>query len=558
MGLFSVLGVGTRGLAASQLGMDITGQNISNADVEGYSRKRLNMTPDYRYDGSYGQMGFGVDVVNIERIRNVYIDQQIRRQNREVGYFEEIDHALERVENVFVEPDDTGLQAYVDQFFNSWQNLTKYPDDVSARTMVKTNGEILTDVFHNLAGELRDIRETRNDEIAQRIERVNELSHEIYNLNLEIAHVEIGDQNANDSRDRRDLLLKELSKIIDIETNENERGQVTVTTMGNIIVSPVDVQELEITTTTVQRADGTSFAEVAVRFANSKRAYVPRGGQMKGLFDARDIIVPEYQKKLDDLAVALADKVNELHLGGYNLHGYSGIFFFDPSLTGASNIAVSSSILQDVKNIAAAGDAEERNGSDLVNTTFGAAPVQLYDLPPGNPSRQRIRNVMSGTTIVTNAATGVVLRPEVDYHIDYTLGQFQLLNGVHDGADLNIEFKYRTGTYAGPGDNSNALAIAQLRENLTMEPDPLGQYTATFSQYYSSYVGRLGLSRNEATSNLETRTYLIQQFEAHQDSIAGVSLDEEMAELIKFQHTYQASARLITTAEKMLDILMNM
>ncbi|MBD3317864.1 MAG: flagellar hook-associated protein FlgK [Chitinivibrionales bacterium] len=558
MGLFSVLGIGTRGLSASQLGMDVTGQNISNADVEGYSRKRLNITPDYRYDGSYGQMGFGVEVVNIERIRNVYIDEQIRRQNREVGYYEEIDHTLERVENVFIEPEDTGLQSYLDEFFNSWQNLTKYPDDVAARTMTKTNAEILVDVFHNLSGELRDIRETRNDEIKQRVGKVNELSKEIFNLNLEIAHVEIGDQNANDSRDRRDRLLKELSKLIDIQTTENERGQVTVTTMGNIIVSPVDSQELEISTKTTKRADGTSFAEVSVRFSDSNRIYEPSGGQLKGLFESRDTIVPEYQQKLDKIARTIVEKVNEIHISGYNLHGYSGINFFDPSLTGASDIDVSASILQDVQNIAAAGDAEEKNGNDRINTTFGASPVQLYDRPPGDPSRQRIRNVMSGSVVVTNGASGVVLRPDVDYHVDYTLGQIQLLNAVHDGADLDVEFKYRTGTYAGPGDNSNAIAIAQLREKLVMEPDAHGRNTATLNQFYGSYIGQLGLNRNEATSHLETRNYLIRQFETHQDSIAGVSLDEEMAELIKYQHTYQASARLISTAERMLDVLMNM
>lgn len=87
MGLFSILGVGVRGLSASQLGMDITGQNIANADVEGYSRKRLNMTAEYRWHETYGQMGFGVDVINIERIRNELIDEQIRKQNQEVGHF---------------------------------------------------------------------------------------------------------------------------------------------------------------------------------------------------------------------------------------------------------------------------------------------------------------------------------------------------------------------------------------------------------------------------------------------------------------------------------------
>ena len=143
MSLLSVLNVGTRAIFASQLAMDVAGQNISNADVEGYSRKRLNLQPDYRFDSAYGQIGMGVDVINIERLRNEFMDEQIRRQNQQVGYYEELDYTLESIENIFTEPSDTGVIHFVDQFFDSWQNLSNNPSDISARTMVRTNAEIL-------------------------------------------------------------------------------------------------------------------------------------------------------------------------------------------------------------------------------------------------------------------------------------------------------------------------------------------------------------------------------------------------------------------------------
>ncbi|NLE00364.1 MAG: flagellar hook-associated protein FlgK, partial [Fibrobacter sp.] len=127
MGLFSVLNVATRGLSASQLAMDVAGQNISNADVKGYSRKRLNLNADYRYDSSFGQMGMGVEVLNIERMRNTFIDEQIRRQNQEIGTYDEINYTLESIENIFTEPNDTGILHFIDQFFDSWQNLANNP-----------------------------------------------------------------------------------------------------------------------------------------------------------------------------------------------------------------------------------------------------------------------------------------------------------------------------------------------------------------------------------------------------------------------------------------------
>ena len=561
MSLFSVLGIGTRGLMASQLGMDITGQNIANADVEGYSRKRLNLAADYRYDGTYGQMGFGVEVINIERMRDEFIDQQIRGQNKEVGYYEEIDHTLEAVENILTEPSDTGIMHFIDQFFDSWENLANNPADIAARTMVRTNGEILTNAFHNISSELRDLRSTRNDQISNKVEEVNELVNEIFNLNKEVAAVEINDQHANDSRDRRDLLLKRLSKIIDIHVIENDLGQVTVTTAGNIIVSPVDVQELEITSSVFTRPDGTNYADIGVRFSKSKRPYTPTGGEMKGLFDSRDIFIPEYENWLDTLAIGLVQEVNAQHVVGYNLMGYNGFYFFDTQVTGASNINLSATVLSDVKNIAAAlGLATQpaiTNNVAVGALNFGTIYQLTTDGVPstGSGDPDNAKNIAQGTVVVTIGGTALI--EGIDYSVNYITGTIQMLHTGYDNNAVTIDFDYNTGGFPGVGNNENAIEISKLRHALTMAPDALGNPTTTFDQYYSTVIGRLGFARNEAASNLETREFLIEQYETHQDSIAGVSLDEEMAELIKFQHTYQAAARVITTANQMLDVLMN-
>lgn len=561
MGLFSVLGIGTRGMMASQLGMDVTGQNIANADVEGYSRKRLNMAAAYRRDEYFGQMGFGVEVINIERVRDEFIDQQIRGQNKEVGYYEEIDHTLEAVENIITEPSDTGIMHFINQFFDSWENLANNPADIAARTMVRTNGEILTNVFHNVSSELRDLRRTRNDEISNKVEEVNELVNEIFNLNKEIAAVEIKNQHANDSRDRRDLLLKKLSKIIDIQVIENDIGQVTVTTAGNIIVSPVDVQELEITSTVFTRQDGTNYSDIGIRFNKSKRPYIPTGGEIKGLFDSRDIHIPEYEGWLDTLAVGLVEKVNAQHVLGYNLMGYNGFYLFDTQVTGASDINLSATVLSDVKNIAAAlGQATQpaiTNNVAAGALNFGTIYQLTTDGVPstGSADPENAKNIVQGTVVVSIGGTTLI--EGVDYSVNYLTGTIQMLHSGYDNNPVTVDFDYMSGGFPGPGNNENAIEITKLRHALTMSPDPLGNPTATFDQYYSTFVGRLGLARNEAASNLETREFLIEQYESHQDSIAGVSLDEEMAELIKFEHTYQAAARVITTANSMLDVLMN-
>lgn len=552
MGLFSLLSVGTKSLMASQIGMDLAGQNISNADVDGYSRKRMNMTANYRPDPKFGQMGFGVEVINIERQRSAFIDDQIRRQNSQMGRFEEIDYSLQTIENVFTEPSDTGLRNYMDNFFDAWQNLANNPADLSARTMVSSTAQILTSAFHNVSSEMSQLRQTRNDEISARMGRINELAQEISNFNNEIGAVEIGNQHANDSRDGRDRALKELSEIIEIETIENKQGQITVTTGGSILVSPVNVNKLEGTTTTTTLPDGTSLSTVGMRFSQSKQTYNPTGGQLLGLIESRDTVIPKYQSDLDTLAMALTTKVNDVHERGFNLNGYTGVSFFDPQATGASDFELSATILSSVQNIStASGGAPVAFNEGILAPAldFGAAAYNLTN-----------RNIQQNTVVLTaTTITGpVVLQEGIDYHIDYVNGSVQMLHNGYDGLNMNISYQYGSGSYMGPGDNSTAIAVAGLRDTLTMNPDVLGNEVSTFTDFYSAFVGDMGLARNEAAANLETRKSLISQYETHQDSIAGVSLDEEMADLMKFQHTYQAAARLISITNEMLDALLRM
>jgi flagellar hook-associated protein 1 FlgK len=560
------------------MAIDITGQNITNADVEGYSRKRLNQTTLYSRNGTFGQIGMGSDIVNIERIRSAFLDQQIRRQNTEVGYFAEVVSTFNRVETVLCEPSELGIMKYVDDFFNSWHNLANNPQDTAARTMVRTEAQTLVEHFNRTAAELADLRQQKNDEIPLRVNRVNQIAQELLNLNHEVASVEIGNQNANDSRDKRDRLLHELSQIIDINVMENSLGQITVTTGGHVIVSPHHIQKLETTTTTIQNPDGTTRRDVGIRFADTKLDYNPPGGQIRGLIDSRDIYIPEYQKRLDELAVAFVKTINAAHEKGYSLEGFTGISFFDPNVTGASDIKISAAINSNVRNIAAAsgGQVEVKARNTIPDNggyKFGdEQPFQIYQDPSANTPIQAKNIIANSVTVnLTTTNGGTVQMVEgVDYEIDYATGAFRLLReGIGDDPDnldyvfndctITIDFSFNTtGSSIGPGDNSNALAISELRNALSMVPNAIGEQTVTFAEFYSSVIGRLGLNTNQSHSNLETRLFLADQYVTQQDMIAGVSLDEEMANLIRYQHTYTAAARLISTVDKMIETLLNL
>ncbi len=166
-------------------------------------------------------------------------------------------------------------------------------------------------------------------------------------------------------------------------------------------------------------------------------------------------------------------------------------------------------------------------------------------------------NVNQNSVIVTTAG-GTTLTEGTDYQVDYQTGDIQLLDAGYNGTPLTVTYSYTAGSSQGTGDNTNALAIAQLQEQMTMNNDSLGNPTSTFDENYASMIGQMGEEANEAKSNLDSRTSLVTQYQNQQDAISGVSLDEEMANLVQLQHTYEASARVVTTAGTMLDSLIAM
>ncbi len=558
MSILGSINIGTRGLAASQLALNVLGQNVSNANTEGYSRKRLELTSAIRADAQFGEMGFGVEIENVNRINDEFLESQIRLQVTEQGYYESLDATLERIENILTEPSDSGLNLILDNFWNSWQDLANNPEDPASRDVVRSSGLVVQDKLHTLAYQLEDLRSSQDADLASKVEEVNGIIKEIYSLNEEVSVAEIKDGEANDSRDRRELLMQRLSELIDIDAVEDGLGRLTITTAGNVIVGPSTYVSIELERVSGTDRFGNTIAEVGLRFGNTKRPYVPRGGELKGLLDSRDEIIPKYQNYLDQIAQTLVTQVNNIHRTGYNIAENTGVNFWDSTRTRADNISLSAAIQADSLNIAAAA-----GGLEQTVPPFGATipPVgTVLDLTAVSPAYQ---NIIEGSVQIQWAGPPPRTLREgagADYVVDYRNGTVTFLNyaAFPDPNPINIGFSYNQAGFPGPGDGSNALSIAQIRDQLTMGNDGLGNPTETVGEYYASLMGELGIERNQAESTLETRRFLVDQFKARKQEISGVSLDEELADMIRYEHTYQASARYITTINSLLDTLLSM
>ncbi len=450
------LEIGKRAIMAQQLALNITGHNIANVNTPGFSRQRAIMNSNIPMVLPFGSLGTGVDVSDIRRIRSLFLDQQFRSESHKLGKWRFLNQTWSQVESIYNEPEDTGLSALLDSFWNSWQDLANNPESESARVAVREQASILVNSFHHLSTQLRDLRESLDADINTMVLQINNTAAQIADLNQSIVSAELTGNIANDLRDRRDYLVDQLSQSVNVGVLEQSNGSYTVLLGGMALVD--GSSSLQIATET--QSGGTSVT-TRIFFQGTGIDIEHPSGQLEAILEARDTIVVERQAEMDLLATELVAAVNEIHRAGYGLGGETGIDFFDPNTTGAADIELNPLILQDVNYIA---------------------------------------------------------------------------------ASLNGEI----------GDNSNALDMASLREALILKN---GQ--ATFNEYYASVIGKIGIRSQEAQNLEQNQMALMFQIENARQSTSGVSLDEEMANMIRYQHAFEAAARVISAMDSALDTIIN-
>jgi flagellar hook-associated protein 1 FlgK len=453
-----ILNAGRGALIAQQKAIEVTGNNIANVNTPGYSRQVANLVTNEPIQCGPGLVGTGVRADEIKRIYDRFLGLQINNENEQLGRWEAKKGALERVEIVFDESSAYGLNQAMSEFWNAWQDLVNNPSGNVERVTLLAKSETMATTFSSMYSSLEQIQKDIDISIGGTVEEINLIVEQIADLNRKIVDVELSGQSANDYRDSRDLLLKELSSMIDINTFENSDGSLTVSVSGG---KPL-VEGSYSWDLSTETADG--FEDIVWIDNDGNTTNVTddiSGGKLKGWIEARDVSIPDYLNRLDNLASKIISEVNAIHSTGFGLDGSTGNDFF--SGTSASDIAVNQVIVDDVNLIAAASSAD----------------------------------------------------------------------GV-------------------PGDNGNAIAIADLQNRLLMDG------TTTFDDYFSSLISVVGSDVKEVTANFDHQDSMVAQLDNYRESISGVSLDEEMVNLVKFQHAYDAAAKLISTVDELLNTVVNM
>jgi flagellar hook-associated protein 1 len=385
-----------RALLAQQMGINTTAHNIANSNTPGYSRQDITMattapftTPTANRAGEAGQIGTGVTVTEVRRIRDLFLDSQFRLQNQGLGYWVASNQNLKDIEDIFNEPTDNGLGQTLAQFWNRWRDVTNDPQNPAVRLTLREQAADLAAYIRAGYQQLTEKQEHLDDQMVTNVEQINGLASQIFSLNEQITKVlAIGDQ-PNDLQDRRDLLLDDLSKIVRISSFQMPSGATAVTIGGvqmvgegylNLMTTEVVNGLHEVKWNTDNDGDG-SLDDVTLL-----------GGELAAQADLRDTFIPDSIVSLNSLANALASEVNALHKVGFGLNGSTGLNFF--TLTAgqeAQTIDLSKEVKDDASNIAAAASTGRPGDS---NTAAAIAALQFslvmdstgYNATSGNGS----------------------------------------------------------------------------------------------------------------------------------------------------------------------------
>ena len=460
-GLNTLLGIGTSALSTFQRALSVTGQNVSNVNTPGYSRQQAILTETQPQNGRPGQIGTGVQVSEIRRSVDTFVDQQLLGSHQRLGQFTASQGALHQIQPLFADSNGQGISAAMNDFFKACQDVSTNPADSAARTVLLSKANSLTGQFNQTASDLASHRKSIDGQIGQAVTDINQLASQIADLNKNISHAELNGQQANDLRDERGRLLNSLGELANVSSVEDNTGQLTVFVgLGHVLVDKNQTYQL----TGVANSSNASLLDVRydagggpVTTLNS----VITSGKLKGLLDVRDQTIPSLQTTFDTLASALVTQVNSRHQSGYGLDGSTGQNFFAPAGTTAATIRMS---LTDKQAIAA-----------------------------------------------SSTAAGV------------------------------------------PGNNVNALAIGNLQSTSL---SALGNLT--LGEYYSDAAGDFGSTVQGAERDGNAQEIIHEQLEAHRAEISGVSLDEELVNLLKYQRAFQAASRLITVTDELMQTILTL
>lgn len=615
---FAGIEIGKRSLMAHSTQIQTAGHNISNADTEGYSRQRVivkSFEPIYRPDLERamvpGQIGQGCDVESINRIKDELLESRIVEQKNVESYWETRDKYYSMIESVYNEPNDVSVRTNMDKFWQGWQELSTYPESDAARLAVVVRGQTLTNSIQQQYKSLRGIGDQINGDIEAVVKQVNDLSRQIASVNGEIVRSKGLGDNPNDLMDRRDLLVEKLSSLINVTVTQKDPDEFMVHTDGQIIVQGSLARQIE----TVGQLDNNGYGKLM--WSDTKLDAEFHGGTLGALVELCDKDIRTEIQSLNTMALNFADLVNDVHRNAIGKNNTTGLDFFvqhdfvenvngnyDRNGDGVEDTSyifrmTGTNALKMQEQIGLSGTMTINGASGNIDVAYFSTDTVEDVINRINDSNGEVKAYLDRNSCLVLKATsskgmenpdfvirhvedsgmfltgysGILQGSGADNAYDFNRAnavdvlagaQFAVspvlnpsayieVNGLiqNDVSSVAAAFKNSQG-FAEPSDGRAAVEMAAIRNTKIM----IGSQR-TFDDYFADTITNVGLKGEQAQNQLATQNKIMGDLRDLRDSISGVNIDEELADIIKFQHGYNVAAKFISVQDELLDTLIN-
>ena len=659
---FSSYDIARSGLFASERALYVTGHNIANVNTAGFSRQQAiiaSATPD---NSGLFPKGLGATIEQVRQIRNTFLDNVYRSENELLGYQETRLKTLNDVESIIGEPMTEGLQSVLNQFWDGWQELSKSPESLTVRALVRQRADAFANQANHIGEQLSKLQDDLNSEIIVRVNEINNLANNIANLNIKILKSENGGDYANDLRDQRATYIDSLSKLVNISANERQDSMVDIDIAGHFLVSRGDAVEMYAGENTI----GSLY--VAPRWKETDQLVEVRSGVLKGLLEARgeavvgaatsvtngspntkaDITLAvdvsagdltNIQNNIQDFIDRLKNKgidykLNIITFGGTTGAGtpqeitdqaslisalasgvdvgvgfsnvvsslqndityrneanrYLMVFTDQNADTGATlmsqidsinQLGMTTFVVANDTDAVAAGFQPDAGWQSMADNTGG----KTYDLSTVNfdtlgldlntDVNQNITTIPPSKDIISdmkrrlNALVNIIAREINSLH--KTGKDIYGADGQEFFVQINSDLPLQMGNIkinpifsvldkiaaaktAAKGDNALAQDIVALRNSSLFGNDTEMQ---DGDDFYRSIILTLGNNGQEASRVVDGQKKLVESAQSQRTAISGVSMDEEMSNMIKFQYSYNAASKVISLMDECFENIIN-
>ncbi len=562
--------IGVTGLNVSQAALNITSHNLANVDTKGFVRQQAVLT-DFNYikwGESYissMQQGLGANFAAVKQVRDSFLDQAYRRESGRQAFYESQTLAVQEVENLFGELEGVAFQDSLDEFWISLQELCKEPDNIVARASLIETAVTFMERSENIYRQLASYQVNLNTQIINQVNRINEIGEEIKTLNLKIRQYEsTGIEKANDLRDQRNLLLDELGKMADITYKENMAGMVTVNLEGVSFITEDTVFKMG---TVRMDANSEMLKPVWIAHGNADVFNLDKApssqndndiGSLKGLLIARGHKKANYWDVPDRSRYETEEQYKE-EVKTYNDKISPSVIMtvqaqFDQLIHGI--VTTINDILSPNKEVTLA------DGTKIMILDEEKAPIGMdpdRTMGEGLFDRKSMDRYSDYTEIeIINdegdyeyiSARIYQKEDRADNYSLFTLGEIEVNRRILQNYSL-IPLSSNDGTGEYDIETAKKLMTAWQEPFSTLSPNTLTKNN--FNDYYISFISEIANRGERLYTISDNQASMVTSIDNQRLQVTGVSSDEELTNLIKYQHAYNAASRYVNVVSEMLE-----